>query len=465
MPQLEQSLTRAWAGVHGAVNWLEALSRTLHFSGINVRKLGLIYQMAKSRDLKMLLTVEMLSRTIKRYTRGRFRDVLGQCKFGIMEGLFGVAADVFNKVLDNVDPFLAEMNDYFKIAWADPEEGRHDLTISDDSVFARKAGKITSGGSLRDRRSSEQTQVPRRLSQTSANPPEVAPPKRSGRFSLKDEPPEPRVHRASSSDLGLKFFSRRKSTAPTAASSPEGKGSTSSNSSSSSATMRTSSRSNSPRASGSPSTSPREGEGAVYRSDRLIRTMLFCRLCQQLCVTFSNRVLSAVELGNSVTIERVDVIKVEPRLKSMNIVAHGRAMAMLPHKQDVQMLATSIQFLQQALSGPLISSQLLRSYAEAVEAREELDGTLLMHSEHVDALYQQALTKNPRDSESRLMYAKFRRKIGDFFGARMHLLKGMAEGTNPAVCADEYVSVLEELKLQNELQSFLSVHEVNKRPE
>ena len=107
------------------------------------------------------------------------------------------------------------------------------------------------------------------------------------------------------------------------------------------------------------------------------------------------------------------------------------------------------------MNGPLISSQLLRNYATAMEAKVELDGRNAADEEKVDTLFQQALAKNSSDSESRLAYALYKRKMGDNFGARMHLLKGMLEGTSPELLAEEYISLLRELGFHDKAVLFL----------
>jgi hypothetical protein len=202
------------------------------------------------------------------------------------------------------------------------------------------------------------------------------------------------------------------------------------------------------------------------RDNAALRALLFARLCQQLCIQFAPRACEVYLQPDlrlpAVPLDAADVVSLQPRLKSLKIVAQSRAMALVAraplHADRAQLVTMVSTCFERALEGPLISSQLLRSYAECLAAlcpREQGPGLLASQiGDRVEALFRRAVQINARDAEARFAYAQWRELCGDDEGARLHLLRCVMLAPRGPDGPPAYLRLLRRLKLSREASEF-----------
>ncbi len=211
---------------------------------------------------------------------------------------------------------------------------------------------------------------------------------------------------------------------------------------------------------------PVHGAWVPLRDNFELRALLFSRLCQQLCVQFAPRATDvylrpALRLP-AVPLDAADVLSLQPRLKSLKIVAQSRAMALVAraplHADRAQLAAMVSACFERALDGPLVSSQLLRCYAECLAGLCPRDqGAALLSSEvgeRVEALFRRALQMNARDAEARFAYAQWRELCHDDDGARLHLLRCVLLAPRGPDGPPAYLRLLRRLKMTREAAAF-----------
>ncbi len=122
-------------------------------------------------------------------------------------------------------------------------------------------------------------------------------------------------------------------------------------------------------------------------------------------------------------------------------------------------------FFETALEAPLVSSQLLRSYAECLmrfASKSLITGRhdALLASEmgvRIETLFRKAVRSNPRDAETRFSYAKWRELCGDQDGARLHFLQSIMLTPQTLLGAADYLRLLKKLQMSKEATAFESV--------
>ena len=219
---------------------------------------------------------------------------------------------------------------------------------------------------------------------------------------------------------------------------------------------------------GTAAASPRLAYAAwvPLRENAVLRALLFGRLCQQLGVEFAPRV-TAVYLRPEarlppLAVDATDVLSLQPRLKSLKIVAHSRAMALMarahPQADRGALVAAVSGWFERALDGPLVSSQLLRSYAECLaELCPRGEGAALLRRElgsRAEALFRRAVEANPRAADARLAYASWRELCEDMDGARLHLLRGIMLAPHASEAPAAYLRLLRRLEMNREAAEF-----------
>jgi hemoglobin-like flavoprotein len=402
---------------------LESLSRIFHSHGVNMRMMGFIFTIVHSPWARIILSVEMASRIIKRIVRSHWRKGMSSTDYAMYGPLIQETANCFNDTFMSAtfwhEIIYPEMERYFEFAWTPIEN-----TITIDTPARQTL--------LSSRETATVEPHPARILR---------------RHSLSDE------------SLSMDLLSAQKQKQKPA-------------------NIRTRTLRNrivsSPVTSSPHNKKPEQAQPSKYYlwkplyENRVVRSLLFNRLCCQLGVTFSARVTNTFLLGEAiqsmVVIDASDVTT-QPRLKSIKIVAQSRAMSMVAkadmYRDKKQFIDLASAFFETALDAPLISCQILRSYAECL-MRYLLGNVLETHPPNllgtelggrVETLFCQALRANPRDAATRCAYAKWRERCGDNDGARLHLLKSIMLTPDTLSGVDDYLRLLIKLQMHAEAKT------------
>ncbi len=408
----------------------DSLSRILHTRGVNVRMLGAVYARSNHLWARRVLAVEMASRVVKRVVRARWRKLMASAEYVMSGALLHATSECFNEAFSSSlfwsRDVYPEMERYFNFRWSPADAEASPVAGAD-------------GG------------------------PVLVHKKRQGRSSL-----APRISRSR-----VVSAPTMRSPAPdTPSAAPESVAATAAAAPSTAAV---------PAASFPGGGAAEDEAGGRYGSwrplydNRVMRWLLFRRLKRQLGVEMSGRVASFFGgSGKTIVMHASDVVNMAPRLKSLKIVHQCCAMAMVArsdaHPDREQFLQTVTACFEKALEAPLVSSQLLRSYAECLmHFCPAAQGSKLLSTElgdRVESLYRKALQVNPRDADTRCSYARWRELCGDTDGARLHLLHSITLSPVTLLGAQAYLALLKRLRMSREaaaLEDALARRELSQR--
>ncbi len=425
--ELERLCLVSIASLNDMKDLASSLSRLFHFVGVNMRYLGAAVQATSSQALQSLFFVEMAARVIKHHVKKQWRDQLSTAGFAVTSTLQRVMVLVFTDLFDFKSAFwrrnvVAGVEEYFRVCWPDKEKGK--VGPPEPIIEAKQPSS----------RGSKDSSSPRLMKDVLTRNDTVS------YLAASENPLVPRrsttsvlMNRNSSSELevNMRIVTRKQrlSLSEIRATLDE---------------------------------DARELQSVAEMAPWALPVLVH-RVCSMLQAQLSKRLVVSVDkhTGDSpIVVDSSDFVSIAPKCKTSNIATQGRAMSILGKSRatapkagaEVEFLGMASDHFESALSGPLVSANLLTSYASCLMqliTTQQLSCTA-DEGRRVDALFAQALALSPTIPQIHFRFAKWMEQCQKWPEARLAWLKGLSLVNSPHSFVPGYIECLRQMQMREE---------------